>query len=41
LFPLHDASSGCGWKRRRTVWTVATNILNKQLRTAEKRHTPA
>jgi len=36
LSPRHGASSGCGWRRRPPIWTVAANILNKQSRTADK-----
>jgi len=32
----HGASSGCGWKEGLQIRRVAANILNKQLRTADK-----
>ena len=41
LFPRHVASSGCGWRRRPTVMDGGSEILDKQLRTAEKEHIPA
>jgi hypothetical protein len=36
LSPRHGASSGCGWRNGLQLWRVAANILNKQLRTADK-----
>jgi hypothetical protein len=36
LTPRHGASSGCGWRNGLQIWRVATNILNKQSRTADK-----
>jgi hypothetical protein len=36
LSPRHGASSGCGWRNGLHIWRVAANILNKQLRTADK-----
>jgi len=35
LSPRHDASSGCGWRKRPSDTMVAANILNKQSRTTD------
>jgi hypothetical protein len=36
LSPRHGASSGCEWRNGLQMWRVAANILNKQVRRADK-----
>jgi hypothetical protein len=36
LLQRHGASSGFGWKRHRSLWGIAANILHRQMLTADK-----